>query len=103
VAAAYIQEFKILDGDTSTTNYDTIAGKLGRDPFPGLIAHTAGFDTDAGVFRIFDIWENNDAAERFREEKLQPILDEMRSGAADPSSFRPPDREGSYELHDEIH
>jgi hypothetical protein len=103
VAVAFIQEFKIVDGDTSTTNYDAVVEKLGRGRFPGLIAHTAGFDTEAGVFRIFDVWENNDAARRFQEENLQPILDEMRDAAADPDSFRPPDREGTYELHDEIH
>jgi hypothetical protein len=103
VAVAFIQEFKIVDGDTSTTNYDAIAGKLGRGPVPGLIAHTAGFDTEAGVFRIFDVWENEDSAKRFFEEKLDPILEEMRSAATDPDSFRPPDREGTYDLHDEIH
>jgi hypothetical protein len=103
VAVAYIQEFKIVDGDTSTTNYDAIAAKLGGDRPSGLIAHSAGFDTDAGVFRIFDIWENSDYAKRFHDEKIQPILDEMRSGSDDPNSLRGPDREGIYELHDELH
>jgi hypothetical protein len=103
VAVALIQEFKIVDGDTSTTNYDAIGEKLGRTAPPGLIVHSAGFDTDAGVFRIFDVWESSDAANRFLEEKVQPILDEMRSAADDPSRFTPPDRQAMYELHDEIH
>ena len=103
MAVATIQEFSIIGDDTSTTNYDSIAEKLGRDPAPGLIAHTAGFDREAGVFRIFDIWENEEAATRFREERIQPILDEMRAASSDPSSLRPQDREGMYELHDEIH
>jgi hypothetical protein len=103
VAVAYVQEFKIIDGDTSTTNYDAIAAKLPSSPVPGLIAHSAGFDTDAGVFRIFDIWESSDAARRFLEESITPVLEEMRSGADDPGSFRPPDREAMYELHNVIH
>ena len=24
----------------------------------GLVSHSAGFDEDAGVFRVFDIWES---------------------------------------------
>jgi hypothetical protein len=103
VAVAFVQEFKIVDGDTSTTNYDAISAKIGRTPPPGLIAHTAGFDTDAGVFRIFDVWQSADDAKRFHDEKIQPILEEMRSGAEDPDAFRPPDREGIYDLHDELH
>jgi hypothetical protein len=103
VAVAFVQEFKIVDGDTSTTNYDAISAKLGRTPPPGLIVHTAGFDTDAGVFRIFAVWENGDAAKRFFDETLDPILEEARSQASDPSRFTPPDRETTYELHDELH
>ena len=49
MAVVYIQEFPI--GDRSTTNYDFVADKIGEGPFKGLIAHTAGFDDDAGVFR----------------------------------------------------
>jgi hypothetical protein len=102
MAIAFIQEFPIVDGDTSTTNYDAVLQKLdlGRTAVPGLIAHSAGFDTSAGVFRIFDIWENGDDAKSFYEGKLQPILDEMMAG--DPSAA-PPQREATYELHDVIH
>jgi hypothetical protein len=101
VAVAFIQEFRIVDGDTSTTNYDSVAERLGGSPIPGLIAHTAGFDHEGGVFRIFDVWENGDDAKRFYDEKLQPILEEMRKSVGD-ENFRPPDREGTYELHDVI-
>jgi hypothetical protein len=102
VAVAFIQEFAIVDGDTSTKNYDAVAQKLGLDatPIQGLIAHSAGFDHDSGVFRIFDIWENGDDAKHFYEGKLQPILDEMMAG--DPTAS-PPQREATYELHDVIH
>jgi hypothetical protein len=102
VAVAFIQEFAIVDGDTSTKNYDAVAQKLGLDatPIPGLIAHSAGFDHDSGVFRIFDIWENGDDAKRFYEDRLGPIIGDMM--ANDPSAT-PPQREATYELHDVIH
>jgi len=99
VAVAFIQEFTIVDGDTSTTNYDAIAAKIGDQPIQGLIAHSAGFDHDAGVFRIFDIWESADDLKRFTEETLGPLLEEMM--ANDPNAT-PPQRETTYELHDVI-
>src|SRR6478609_8427970 len=61
VAIAYVQEFEIKDGDTSTTNYDAINAALNLQGAPeGLLIHTAGFDLDAGVFRIFDVWETRE-------------------------------------------
>ena len=103
MAVAFIQEFKIVDGDTSTRNYDAVAEKIGRGPIEGLIVHTAGFDTEAGVFRIFDVWESAEALRRFYDETLTPTIEEMMAGAANDPSLTPPDREGTYELHDELH
>jgi hypothetical protein len=102
VAVAFIQEFEIVDGDTSTTNYDGVVEKLniGDEGVPGLIVHTAGFDHDGGVFRIFDVWENGDDAKRFYDERLGPIIEELMS-SGDPSAT-PPQREATYELHDVI-
>jgi hypothetical protein len=99
MAVAFIQEFEIQGDDRSTTNYDAINERLNaREDRPeGGIAHTAGFDEDAGVFRIFDVWETREDGERFIRERLMPLLEEMRAGAPD---LRPPDREGWYELHD---
>jgi hypothetical protein len=96
VAVAFIQEFPIVDGDTSTTNYDNINVKIGSDHVDGLISHSAGFDHEAGVFRIYDVWENGEAAKTFYESRLGPMLEEMM--ANDPSAA-PPSREASYELH----
>src|SRR5215218_1991152 len=102
MATACIQEVQIVDGDPSTTNYDagTARRQSDNNRIEGLIAHSAGFDTDAGVFRIFDIWENTDTAKAFYEQRLQPILDRMM---ADIPNATPPDREATYELHDVIH
>src|SRR6266568_9519779 len=77
MAVAFIQEFKIQGDDRSTTNYDTINERLNtrNDPPEGGIVHTAGFDEDAGVFRIFDVWETREHGERFiRERDLRTAL-----------------------------
>jgi hypothetical protein len=101
MAVAYLQEFKIVDGDTSTANYDAVVEKLSLTTAPdGLIVHTAGFDHDAGVFRIFDVWETREQGDRFIDEQLQPIFDEIMAAHPNPESLTPPDRETWYELHD---
>jgi hypothetical protein len=99
MAVAFIQEFSISDDDRSTANYDAVNERLDLDsnPADGLIVHTAGWDEDAGVFRIFDVWESREQAEAFMRDRLQPILEE---GPVNPDNASPPDREGTYELHD---
>lgn len=99
MAIAFVQEFRIVDGDTSTTNYDAVAAELGRESPDGLIVHTAGFDQDRGVFRIFDVWESREVGQRFMDEKLMPIIQRM-AAERDEEDFRPPDSEAWYELHD---
>jgi hypothetical protein len=39
-------------------------------------AHSAGFDDEAGVFRIFDVWETREQAERFLAEHVQPLVEQ---------------------------
>ncbi len=105
MAIAYIQEFEIKDGDTSTTNYDKIASELDLTDKPdGLLIHTAGFDHDAGVFRIFDVWASREEGERFIAERLNPIIEPMAAAATEhpDGNFDPPSRDGWYELHDTI-
>jgi hypothetical protein len=94
MAVAFIQEFAIVNDDHSTTNYDAIAERLGTDPPDGAIVHTAGFDDEAGVFRIFDVWESKEQAERFVNERVMPLVAELAPDAAQPT------RHGYYELHD---
>jgi hypothetical protein len=97
MAVVYVQEFAI--GDRSTDNYDFVANKVGNGPFDGLIAHTAGFDDDAGVFRILDIWQTQEQAERFLAEHVQPLLEQGPTAFPNQSTFTPPTREGFYPLH----
>jgi hypothetical protein len=105
VAIAYLQEFTIKDGDTSTTNYDAVSAALNLQDAPdGLLIHTAGFDHDAGVFRILDVWETREQGEKFIKEQLNPIIAPLAAAAMqDPNSdFTPPSRETWYELHDSL-
>jgi hypothetical protein len=69
-----------------------------------LLIHTAGFDHDGGVFRIFDVWETREQGERFIKERLNPIIEPMAAAAmqSGDETFTPPSREGWYELHDSI-
>ena len=97
MAVVYVQEFAIAD--RSTANYDFVADKIGEGPFEGLIVHTAGFDDEAGVFRILDVWESREAAERFLAEQVQPLIDEGPGAFPNPDTFTEPTREGFYELH----
>jgi len=100
MAVVYVQEFAIAD--RSTTNYDWVKDQIGEGPFDGLICHTAGFDDDAGVFRILDVWESREQGERFLAEHVQPLIEQGPSAFPNPDSFTPPTRDLFYELHDVI-
>jgi hypothetical protein len=105
LAVVFLQEFKIQGGDTSTKNYDAVEAALDLKKAPdGLVVHTAGFDLEAGVFRILDIWESREQGERFIKERLNPIIEPMAAAAAESgdTSFAPPERETWYELHSSL-
>jgi hypothetical protein len=96
MAVAFIQEWK--NADVGTDNYDAVAARVGAESNPpeGLIAHTAGRD-GSGTFRIFDVWETREHAERFQEERLMPIVRELMQQRGE---MTPPDLQDIYELHD---
>ena len=79
---AFIQEFRIVGDDRSTTNYDAVSQRLNveADPPAGAIIHTAGFDEESGVFRIFEVWETREACEQFLQERVMPIVEELTAG-----------------------
>ena len=53
MAVAFVQEFPIIGDDRSTANYDALNDHVMASGVPdGLVSHSAGFDEDAGVFRI---------------------------------------------------
>lgn len=95
MAFAVIQEFPI-DDDRTTTRYDGVQEALGTrdDPPAGGLVHSAGFDEDAGVFRIFDVWESEEAWTAFLNDRLLPIVQPMmEEGGLEPETH-------TYELHD---
>jgi hypothetical protein len=96
MAIAVIQEFPIEGDDRTTTNYDRVQQALGtRDSPPaGGLIHTAGFDEQAGVFRIFDVWESREAWETFFNDRVLPVVRPMME-----EGRRAPETR-VYELHD---
>lgn len=94
MAVALLQEFPIAGDDRTTANYDSFQERLGTESAPGLIVHTAGFDEQAGVFRIFAVWESEDDWSRFRDERLMPLIQQaLESGG------NPPAADYTYRLH----
>ena len=93
MAIALVQEFPIEGDDRSTSNYDAVQEQLGTGSAPGLVLHTAGFDEDAGVFRIFTVWESEADWQTFRSERLLPVVEPRMAGGA-----RPP-AEHTYAIH----
>ena len=89
MAIAVIQEFPIEGEDRTTTNYDRVQEALdtrGNPPAGGL-AHAAGFDEQAGVFRIFDVWESEEAWNAFLNDRLMPVVRPMmEQGAGQPET-----------------
>jgi hypothetical protein len=55
-------------------DYAKVLAELGgaEQDAPGLIAHVAG--PVEGGFRIVDIWESEEAAQRFAQEHLDPAV-----------------------------
>jgi hypothetical protein len=93
---AFLQEFAPT-GDTSTTNYDAIAAKIDKGPWPeGNLVHTAGFAPD-GTFRIYDVWETKEHLDAFVSGTLMPLVEGLMAEQPD---LPPPAREETYELHD---
>jgi hypothetical protein len=96
VPIAVIQEFPIEGDDRTTATYDRVQEALGArdDPPAGGLVHTAGFDEEAGVFRIFDVWESEAAWDAFFTDRLLPIVRPLLEQGG-----RPPDTR-VYQLHD---
>lgn len=96
MAVAFIEEFPIQGDDRTTRNYDAVNEKLVHDEAPdGLIIHYAGFDEDAGVFRIVTLWETREQGEAYSENRVMPAVREVIGEG----QGVPPSREGVYELH----
>ena len=93
MAVAVIQEFPIEGDDRSTANYDHVQEALGGGAPAGGLVHSAGFDEEAGVFRIFDVWESREAWDTFLNDHLMPAVRPMMERGGRPPETR------VYELH----
>lgn len=76
----------IQDIASSWSTYERVACALLEPPPPGLIAHVAG-PTDEGV-RIIQIWDTEEAWERFRTESLVPTIAMLETVARPEPTFR---------------
>lgn len=96
MAVAVIQEFPIEGDNRSTENYDRVQEALGTgdNPPAGGLVHTAGFDEAAGVFRIFDVWESQEAWDAFLSDRLMPVVRPIMDQGGRPPTTR------VYQLHD---
>jgi hypothetical protein len=93
---AYIQEFPITE--RSIENYEFIKRKLAGEQIDGLLVHTAGFDDDNGVWRLVDVWETREHADRFMERMMEMVKAEELPRPD--TAMQEPSRQGYYELHD---
>jgi hypothetical protein len=93
MAVAIVQDWVEEETDRSTKNYDAVSERIMAldEPPAGLLVHAAGFTGNG--FRIFEVWESQADFDRFVEQTLMPILQDIAG---------PGDREPqmtSYELH----
>ena len=59
--------------------YEQVDAKLGTDPIPGLIVHTAR--EEGGEVRVTDVWESVEAANEFGQNRLGPAVAEVTGQA----------------------
>ncbi len=95
MAVAVIQEFPIEGDDRTTKGYDQIQVALGtgEQRADGELAHAAGFDEAAGIFRIFSVWESQEAWDTFFQARLMPAVRSMSD------ELGPPPETRIYQLH----
>jgi hypothetical protein len=64
----------------SADDYAKVLAELGgaEQDAPGLVAHVAG--PVEGGFRIIDVWESREAAERFATDHLGPAVHRAHDG-----------------------
>jgi hypothetical protein len=70
MAIAALMEFPV----GTVEQYDAVIAEmnLGGKPGPGGIFHVAGPTPDGGI-RIVDVWESQEALEKFAGEQIMPI------------------------------
>jgi hypothetical protein len=72
----------IQDFESTREEYDQVVEKLDAENNPpdGVIVHT-GMDIGGGKMRVVDVWESEDAYQKFVQERLIPIIAEVAPDA----------------------
>jgi hypothetical protein len=66
----------VQDVPIDATTYAEIKAGLGTDLPPGLVVHLAHTRAEGGL-RYIDVWESEEACDRFGEERLHPVVHPM--------------------------
>jgi hypothetical protein len=90
---ALLEENPVMTADL----YDQVRQMLDleNNPAAGLLVHAAG--PGDGTWIAYDVWESRDAWDRFLEDRLQPVVQEVFTAAG--LKPPPPHRQEIYELH----
>jgi hypothetical protein len=90
---------KIIQPPVPMEVYDAVSAKVDTqgDPPDGLILHCAG-DLN-GKWQIVEVWESEEQADRFADERLSPAISEV---AGEDAPNRAEAEVASYELHNLI-
>jgi hypothetical protein len=87
---------RIIQPPVGQEMYDAVSAKLSiaADPPEGLVMHCAG---DAnGTWQIIEVWESEEQAQQFENDRLGPTIGEIAGPDAPDRSEVPTT---SYELH----
>jgi hypothetical protein len=86
----------LTDMPADVEQYDAVAEKINpeQDPPAGMILHSAAAKPGGGM-RNVDIWESEDAYNRFRDERLMPAVQEVAGDSMD----GPPPPPEIFEIH----
>jgi hypothetical protein len=68
--------------------YDKVRAKIGLDAPAGGIFHAAG-PSPSGGWRVIEVWDSEEDAQKFFKERLGPALAEVGLDAPPPPQFWP--------------
>lgn len=76
--------------DVTQEQYDAASQQVGvtADNMPeGAVLHAAGAGPNGG-WRVIEIWESEDAARKFDEERVEPVLNAVGIKRPDPETWQ---------------
>jgi hypothetical protein len=82
MAVCIVQDWVEPETERSTTNYDAITERVRphAEDAEGFVLHAAGWTGNG--FRIIEIWETQEAFERFMQDVVMPAVAEVAGDAA---------------------